>query len=243
MNNILEIIEIIKPAKQGITTPFLCRASDNCYYYIKWGSATVAGLIREWIGANLAKEFGLPVPSFQIAYLEPQLASCYSSSPQLKGGYVFASKRVNSVCELKYDTALNIDVSMKALVLLFDLWVENADRTLSEKGGNPNLLWKSNSSEMYVIDHNLIFDEEFSVADFRETHVFNAILKNCQDDLVQQLNIEVRLKKSLACWQLAWGKIPKEWIDENKELQCFNPEKHLQRLTREANGDIWSKLL
>jgi hypothetical protein len=62
----LEIIELIRPADQGRTTPFLCRASDNQYYYIKGYAATISGLIKEWLGAHLAKSFDLPVPPFQI---------------------------------------------------------------------------------------------------------------------------------------------------------------------------------
>ena len=65
----LEIEEIIKPAAQGRTTPFLCNASDGNAYYIKGYPASVAGLMKEWLGANLALAFGLPVPPFEIAIL------------------------------------------------------------------------------------------------------------------------------------------------------------------------------
>jgi hypothetical protein len=126
--------------------------------------------------------------------------------------------------------------------LIFDLWVENADRTLTEKGGNPNLLWKSDESGLYVIDHNLIFDDEFNKVDFCDTHAFKSVLINKQDDVVEKIDFEARMKKTRACWQSAWSKIPLEWIEINDDTQCFDPEKHLQRLSNEANGDIWLKL-
>ena len=164
----LEIEEIIKPAAQGRTTPFLCNASDGHAYYIKGYPASVAGLMKEWLGANLALAFGLPVPPFEIAILDNRLADCYDgeAASELKGGYVFASKQVPSVTELKFETLKQIDDQLKLSVLIFDLWIENADRTLTEKGGNPNLLWKSDESGLYVIDHNLIFDDEFNKGNY-----------------------------------------------------------------------------
>jgi hypothetical protein len=239
----LEIVELIRPAHQGRTTPFLCRASDDQYYYIKGYAASDAGLMKEWLGANLAQAFGLPVPSFQIAFLDNKLVEFYGglAASELKGGYVFASKQVSSVTELKFETVIKIDTQLKLSVLIFDLWVGNEDRALTEKGGNPNLLWKSDESGLYVIDHNLIFDDTFNKVNFWDTHAFKSAL-NKQDDVVEKIDFEARMKKTLTCWQSAWGKIPEEWIDNNHDTQCFDPEKHRQRLSNEANGEIWSKL-
>ncbi|MEQ1528758.1 MAG: HipA family kinase [Methylococcales bacterium] len=240
----LEIVELIRPADQGRTTPFLCKASDGNIYYVKGYAATVGGLMREWLGAHLAKAFGLPVPKFEIAFLDSALANAYGGKAvsELKGGYVFASKQITSVTELKFETIKTIDTQLKLSILIFDLWVENEDRTLSEKGGNPNLLWKSDDSGLYVIDHNMIFDENFNVASFWETHAFQALLINKQDDVVEKLDFEAKMQEALTYWQSAWSKIPEEWIENNNDTQCFDPTKHLQRLSNEANGAIWLKL-
>lgn len=240
----LEIEEIIKPAAQGRTTPFLCNASDGETYYVKGYAATIAGLMKEWLGAHLAKAFGLPIPQFEIAFLDPKLVDYYGGKAvtELKGRFVFASKQVQSVTELKFETVKKIDTQLKLKVLLFDLWLENEDRTLSEKGGNPNLLWKTDDSGLYVIDHNMIFDGAFNKTEFWNTHVFRSMLDHKQYDLFEKDAFETQMKNSLASWQSAWDNMPTEWIEFNDETLCFDPDIHLQRLRNEANGDIWLKL-
>jgi hypothetical protein len=88
----------------------------------------------------------------------------------------------------------------------------------------------------------LIFDDKFNPANFWSTHVFRSQLMNKQYDFIEEIDFEARMKKSLACWQSAWDKIPEEWIEINNETSHFDPKKHLQRLSNEANGDIWLKL-
>jgi hypothetical protein len=241
---VINIVEIIKPADQGRTTPFLCKASDGNTYYVKGHAATVAGLMKEWLGAHLAHSFGLPVPSFQIAFVDSELVSGFGGKAvsELKGGFVFASQKVPSATELKYETQKLITANLKLSLLIFDLWVENEDRTLTENGGNPNLLWRSDNSTLYVIDHNLIFDKDFSKANFWSTHVFKDMVCNKQDDVVEKMDFEARMNKALACWQSAWDNMPKTWLEFNQEFACFDPEKHLLRLTSEANGKIWLKM-
>jgi len=240
----LEIVEIIKPADQGRTTPFLCLGADGNAYYAKGYAAGISGLMKEWLGSHLACAFGLPAPLFQIAYIDPELVTAFGGKAvsELKGGYVFASQQIPAATELRYETVKHIDPGLKLNLLIFDLWLENEDRTLTEKGGNPNLLWRSDQSELYVIDHNLIFDDAFNKADFWATHVFKNMLCHKQDDVIEKLELESRMQKALACWQSAWDNMPESWVESNNELACFDPDKHLQRLISEANGDIWLKM-
>ena len=240
----LEIVQIIRPADQGRTTPFLCSGCDGNNYFVKGYAASTIGLIKEWMGANLAQAFGLPVPEFQLAYLDDTLANAYDglAAAELKGGYVFASKQIPSVTELKFETIPHLDKTTRLAILLFDLWVEHEDRTLTELGGNPNLLWKSDEEKLYVIDHNLIFDPEFSQERFWATHVFKSEFCNKQRDFIEQQSFEIRMKMALDIWQSAWDKVPTDWSDSIPDHSIFNPNNHIQRLTDDANGNLWLKL-
>ena len=60
---------------QGRTNPYLCKGDDGKQYVVKGSSATCAGLVKEWIVAHLAKDFGLPIPDFKIAWLDHDLVA------------------------------------------------------------------------------------------------------------------------------------------------------------------------
>ncbi|PPD04258.1 MAG: hypothetical protein CTY29_06235 [Methylobacter sp.] len=240
----LQIEQVIRPAEQGITTPFLCKAHDNNYYFIKGYRANIDGLIKEWLGAHLARAFGLEVPDFDVAYLDKQLVANYNgdAASELKAGIVFASKKVDAASELRFETITLVDKQTRLNLLVFDLWVENEDRTLSVNGGNPNLLWKTDKSKLYVFDHNLIFDPRFDKLKFWQTHVFSSVLCNKQADWLEKMEFERRMKNALDSWQSAWDSLPEEWRIKNEGHLYFNPERHQERLNNEANGDIWLKL-
>jgi len=128
-------------------------------------------------------------------------------------------------------------------ILLFDLWVENSDRTLTALGGNPNLLWQSLDNELYIIDHNLAFDYDFKLPLLRETHIFQSQFSHFQLNLIAKQQVEAKLKHSLENWLYWWDEIPDTWQQENTGIVQFNPDITLQRLKDEANGNIWEKYL
>lgn len=56
-------------------------------------------------------------------------------------------------------------------LFLFDYWIQNSDRTLTEKGGNPNLFFRHSDLQPVVLDHNLAFERDFDRPDFRKSHL------------------------------------------------------------------------
>lgn len=140
-------------------------------------------------------------------------------------------KKISSATELEYETIKEISLSLQKDILLFDLWVHNEDRTLSEFGGNSNLLWQN--KKLHVIDHNLIFDDDFNQNDFWKLHVF----RQANDfDLVERSNYQNKMQQVLKTWLSILDLIPQEWENE------FNPKTTLQHLTEDANGNIWERL-
>ncbi|NOQ65189.1 MAG: hypothetical protein GQ582_11820 [Methyloprofundus sp.] len=240
----LELIEILRVANQGMTKPLICHASDGGTYYAKGKRATVDGLIKEWMLGNLAQTLGLPIPTFKIAYIDAQLVEHSPDAQDSLGeGYVFVSEQLPAATEFKYAMLKKIPLELQQKILLFDLWIENSDRTLSKKfSGNPNLLWQSETNKVFVIDHNLALEKNFDLESFWETHVFQSQFCNFQLDLVVKQEWEVKLQQSLEHYSDWWKAMPDEWKQENEELGLLNFDTSLQRLQQEAQGEIWSKI-
>lgn len=167
------IVEIINRSAQGITRPFLCRCDDRALYYVKGNAAGRKALISEWIAGNLAERLGLPIPVFRQASIPPELItmSAREDIADLGPGVGFASQVIENADELSYLFIEQIDPALRAKILLFDWWTANGDRTLTEAGGNPNILWLHRDARSYIIDHNLALDES-SLGEFWAQHIF-----------------------------------------------------------------------
>lgn len=70
--------------------------------------------------------------------------------------------------------ARQVNDKLKTDILLFDVWVMNGDRTLSEQGGNVNLLYDTTLDKPIVVfDHNLALDKDENDINIRLHHVFS----------------------------------------------------------------------
>ncbi|MDD4914726.1 MAG: hypothetical protein PHW13_06785 [Methylococcales bacterium] len=72
--------------------------------------------------------------------------------------------------------------------------------------------------------------------------MFKSELCNKPDDFIEKQSFEVRMKMALDIWQSAWNKVPPEWLKYNIDCSIFNPDNHIQRLTDDANGNLWLKM-
>jgi hypothetical protein len=162
----------------------------------------------------------------------------------LGAGEVFVSEQVKSATDFKHQMLEKVTPELQRNILFFDLWIENADRTLSALfSGNPNLLWQSEQSQLYIIDHNLAFDTPFDLKTFRETHVCQSYFATSQMDIQEKHGLEYRLENSLANWSEWWDTIPQQWKEQNEDSELFDVDVTFQRLQAEAQGEIWSKWL
>ena len=208
----IRVTEIIGRSVQGVTRPFLCRGDDGMLYYVKGNIAGRAALIAEWIAGHVGKSLGLPIPKFKQAVVPQELValSARDDVADLGAGTGFASQMVENADELTYLFIEQIDTALRARILLFDWWVANGDRILTEHGGNPNILWVHRDNKAYTIDHNLALDES-SLASFWSEHIFAATRAAWTAAFRQ--DSERLMKDTLAHLDQWWNEMPPEWTD------------------------------
>ncbi|WP_171035465.1 HipA family kinase [Pseudoalteromonas ruthenica] len=205
------IEEITRQMKQGQTAPFLCTADDGNQYIVKGARATSKGLVKEWISAHLCRAFGLPIPDFELAYVDDALVEY--GYDDLGSGMCFASQFVPNIQDIPY--AKLGGVSQKTLrdLYLFDFWIKNDDRCLTELGGNPNLFLDPVSNELIVLDHNLAFDSSFNLENHTSLHVGRAAWFATQFELFGQTEYEEQLENAFEHLAEAVDSIPDEWLE------------------------------
>ena len=252
----LEVVEIIGRSKQGFTKPYICRCNDGDVYFVKGRSATRRGLVNEWLCANLAKAFGLPIAPFAIAEVPQELieADLTGWLKDLGEGAVFASRKVMGQ-ELAASQVPSILLNLRRDVLVFDWWVRNSDRNLTARGGNVNLLWqpgqlardddneKVAEGGIAVIDHNLALDMEFSAPVFCQTHVFADDLPETFSDFLLREAFSQRLQQALAVWGRAWDTLSPAWgfADEEQTMPSNYPKAEVRAMLNLIESpDFWN---
>lgn len=235
----LTIVEIIKQAEQGMSSPFLCRADDGALYFVKGRASGRASLWAEWLAGHLGRAFGLPIPPFCIVEVPAALIrECPPALRPLGAGPAFASRLAENCQWLEPSVAPLVAQSLQRDILVFDWWLHNGDRTL----GNPNLLWRAASAELIVIDHNQAFDPDFSSKDFWSHHLFAAQGDAVFHDLVEQAQYTERLLAALSVWDEACDNAPSEWQWENDEQDIparFAPVAAKTLAARCTHPDFW----
>lgn len=208
----VNVLEVISRSEQGITRPFLCRGDDGWLYYVKGHCAGRQALIAEWIAGNLGRRLDLPIPEFKQAVIPHDLIalSAREDIADLGAGIGFGSQLIQNADELTFLYIGQIEAAVRAKILLFDWWTANGDRTLTEHGGNPNILWVHRDHKPYVIDHNLAFDDT-AVPNFWEQHIF-------ADSRVAwtaafRKSMESLMRESLNELERWWAEMPPAWTE------------------------------
>lgn len=212
------IEEIQGRAKQGVTEPFICQGDDGAVYFVKGIGAGRRSQICEWVSAQLATAFGLPIAEYVLAEVPAELIEIHvpADSDQLGAGIVFASRQLLHAQELTVTTRDRVPPEIAKDILVFDWWLHNEDRHLTELGGNPNLLWDVGGAELVVIDHNQAFDPDFDAARFLESHVFADYWNQIFSDHVERSRYGERLATALSGLEDIRATIPDSWwyVDE-----------------------------
>ena len=141
----------------------------------------------------------------------------------------FASLLIVEGQELTWAAAQQWPEETMATLLLIDLWLQNEDRTLTELGGNPNLLFalrpvapgRERREVLWAYDFNLAFDPDFDRGRFFESHVFGRMLKRWPDGFRERM--QPRLNTAFGEVRRIFDELPREWLhldgDESLPVQ------------------------
>ena len=89
----IAIVEIIRPAEQGRSGPYVCRGEDDSLYFVKGRNTGRRSQIAEWICAHLATAWGLPLAPFALVEIASELLVETSESMREVGaGIAFGSR-------------------------------------------------------------------------------------------------------------------------------------------------------
>jgi hypothetical protein len=231
------ITEVLGRSEQGTTRPFLCRGEDGQLYYVKGRYAGLRSLCCEWVAGHLAQELGLRTPGIAMVKIPAKLIEG-SARPDIKDlgeGLAFGSARVEGAQEITWESLQHIPRHQQALILFFDWWVQNEDRTLSACGGNPNLLitagppdeeaWLDEpvqtGSQIWTFDFNLAFDSTFNPSSFWDGHIFASTRWQWSEDFRAEATEQV--DRVLRDFPLLWAGLPEAWLfidgDDNLPMQ------------------------
>lgn len=236
----LSVQEIVEKIASGITEPYLCRLNDERLYALKGRQALARGLIAEIVCAQLGTRIGLPIPEFAVASVDIELISAsgdddfnYAVGP----GCAFASLWRDSTIPINRSWLQRIDRSTLARVYVFDHWIRNGDRTLTELGGNPNLLIDLASDTLVVIDHNLAFSNTYDPSEL-QLHACRQAWLDEAADLVFKQECEASMAASLADIPAIFTSLPAQWHDAEPDMET----EIVSILNRFRNPEFWDEL-
>lgn len=153
----VNVTRYITPLREGGSLPALAEADDDFKYVLKFRGAGhgVKALIAEFLGGQIAKQLGLPIPELVFAQLDEafgrteadeEIQDLLKFSQGLNLGLHYLSGSIT------YDAAANdCEALLASKIVWLDAFITNVDRTFK----NTNLLiWKK---ELWLIDHGASF--------------------------------------------------------------------------------------
>lgn len=223
-----------------MTQPVLCYLADDQLYAVKGRQALPAGLIAEVVAGSLGQLMGLPIPDFAVADFSRQLADASADASlrsTLNIGSNFASRWQEAADPITMPSLGMHPPALLAKIFVFDHWVMNGDRTLSEHGGNPNLFVKLDTNELIVIAHNLAFSQRYNPEELqfhacRDAWSYmkksSAFLSECRDLLSQAIQQLTHI----------FSDLPDQWTEQESDLLIRIDDS----LRRFEDTEFWEQL-
>lgn len=226
----------------GVSRPFRCIGEDEAEYFVKLKNVGWNHLVKEWIAGRLAQEMDLSAAKIAQVRIPPELVT---GNAELEGelghGLAFGSRRVSPAERLALAFVPEDPDGMLSRILLFDWWIRNCDRSLTETGGNPNLLWQLDPGRVVMFDHDNAFDADFNAAHFWWYHALRAHQSAWETARRQEMT--AWLAAGAACLDRLWDELPEEWLlDTYGDPRCTLDKAGLNSvlLSFDTNQDFWS---
>lgn len=161
----VNVSRYILPLREGGSLPALAEADDGFKYVLKFRGAGhgTKMLISELLGGKIASVLGLNIPELVFAHLDEdfgrtegdeEIQDLLKGSKGLNLGLHYLSGA------LAYDPKTEIDPLLASIIVWFDAFTTNIDRTHN----NSNLLWWH--QELWIIDNGASFYFHHSWKDF-----------------------------------------------------------------------------
>ncbi|MBB5281067.1 HipA family kinase [Pacificimonas flava] len=236
----LEIVEVVRPIQSGATQPYLCQLADERLYAVKGRAALNKGLIAEVVSGWLAQNLEIPVPFFALGNLPRPLLDSYEDqrlSTSIGSGTLFASLWKEPVEAMVMPLLQQMPSDTLATIYAFDHWIKNGDRSLSERGGNPNLMVELDSNSLIAIDHNLAFSNSYRCSELT-LHACRGAWGKKRSNNVFICQLCENMRRLTASLDEIFGQLPNEWVeDENDFLTSIRST--LYRVNQQA---FWDEL-
>lgn len=237
------ITEVLYRTEQGKTMPYLCHADDGLEYFVKHRALPARERVAEWLSACLARALNLPIAPFSLVQI-PDALMGPDWLRDLGAGIGFGSA-LQPAREFTLSDVEHLPTELATRVAAFDWWLHNSDRSLTTRGGNPNLLWRTQpGGGLILIDHNLAFEPDFKPSEFLDTHVFAQAFMDLQGHPAQRESIRQSFAQALESAKNAWADIPPAWHFTDAEATLparWSPEDFMQILARCHDPDtFWS---
>lgn len=232
------IVEIIGKVEQGLSNPYECLDENGEAFIVK--GLPRSSQINEWVCANLATEFGLPIADYELVEIPEELYSelDFDTQCDLGCGPIFGSKKIQLAQWFEPKTMLHIVTEEEKLkIFLFDYWVKNADRNSC----NTNLL--VSDRRIRVIDHNSAFDKKYSRDDIFSHLFYDQIDKKWLNDLAFRAELGGEFEDILLNLNNIIGSLPEEWQYSDSPINTLKANIDLaaieNTLSRYTDDDFW----
>jgi len=223
----VEVVQYIKPLREGGSLPAIVLGDDDFHYVLKFRGAGQGkkALIAEFIGGEMARAIGLKVPELVFMNLDERFSKSEGDqeiqdllkfSVGLNLGLHFLSGAIT------YDPLVSFaDPLSASKVVLLDSMITNIDRTAK----NTNLLnW---NQELWLIDHgaSFYFHHNWPQWEMHLERTFPKISEHVLLNKASQLTeakSEIMEKLTEDLIKNIVDNIPTEWLIE--ESDQFTPE-------------------